>query len=165
MAAWSAVEAGAPELAASVRGRFEAHLHHVVGTLTASGAPRLSGTEVRFHDGQVWLGCMPGSIKARDLRRDPRVAMHAAPIEVEMQLGDAKLAGTTTEITDLAAITDFLRAVGHGDEIPDGQTVDAGVAAAFVVDIASVSLTRVAGEQLEITTWTEADGVVVRHVS
>ena len=59
----------APELAAAVRARFEAHLHHVMGTLRADGSPRLSGTEARFFEGELYLGSMPGARKAADLLR------------------------------------------------------------------------------------------------
>lgn len=165
MARWSSFEAAAPGLAADVRSRFESHLHHVLGTLTKSGAPRLSGTEARFHDGHLWLGCMPMSIKAKDLRRDPRFSLHSAPLDVEMTDGDAKLSGTVSEVTDLAEITRFLRAIGHGAEIPDGETIAPGVASAFVCDVAAATLTRVAGDHLEVTTWTPERGVVQRDVS
>jgi hypothetical protein len=40
-----------------------------LATLRRDGSPRISGTEVEFTDGQVWLGMMPGSLKALDLRR------------------------------------------------------------------------------------------------
>lgn len=170
MASWSEVEAAAPELAAAVRGRIEGHLHHVVGTLTADGSPRLSGTEARFHDGQLWLGCMPKSIKARDLRRDPRFALHSAPLDAEMLDGDAKLSGTVNEVTDLRAITDFMIAIGHGGDpeqggLEPGTEIDPDVAAAFICDIDAVTLTKVNIDHLELTTWTSAGGVTVRSVT
>lgn len=165
MARWGEMEAAAPDVAASIRGRFESHLHHVLGTLTAAGAPRLSGTEVRFHAGDVWLGCMPSSLKAKDLRRDSRFALHSAPTEVEMTAGDAKLSGVVEEITDREAITAFMRAIGHGDDIPEGETIGPDVATAFVCEIESATLTRVAGDHLTLTTWTPTAGVVERHVS
>ena len=165
MATWSEFEEAAPELAAAIRGRIEAHLHHVLGTLTADGSPRLSGTEVRFHDGQLWLGCMPTSVKARDLTRDSRFALHSAPTDVEMTDGDAKLNGTVTEVTDLQAITDFMRAIGHGDAIPEGETIAADAARAFVCDIHAATLTKVAGESLEVTTWSRTKGLTVRRIS
>ncbi len=165
MATWSQVEEAAPELASAIRGRIEAHLHHVLGTLTADGSPRLSGTEARFHDGQLWLGCMPASLKARDLTRDSRFALHSAPMDVEMTDGDAKLSGAVTEVTDLVAITDFMRAIDHGDAIPEGETIAPGLARAFVCDIHAATLTKVAGETLEVTTWSRSNGLTVRHVS
>ena len=85
---WSGFSEAEPELARRIRGRFDAHLHHVVGTLDSSGAPRVSGTEVRIVDDDVWLGSMANSVKVLDLRRDPRCSIHSAPLDAEMKDGD-----------------------------------------------------------------------------
>lgn len=166
MATWGAFEASAPDFATAVGGRFQSHLHHVLGTLRADGSPRLSGTEARLHDGELWLGCMPPSIKARDLRRDPRFSLHSAPVDVEMAEGDAKVSGTVVEMTDRQRIKDWLIAIGHwneADDDGDDEAVLSGVLA-FVCDLDSATLTKVAGDHLEITTWTPTDGIVVRQV-
>ena len=165
MASWAEFENAAPELARVVRGQVEGHLHHVLGTLTADGSPRLSGTEARFHDGQLWLGCMPASLKARDLRRDPRFALHSAPVDVEMAVGDVKMSGTVTEVVDGIAVTDFMIAIGHGADLEPGTPMDPAIATAFTCNLDAVTLTRVAGDHLEVSTWTEPAGVTVRAVS
>ncbi len=154
MPTWSEFAAASPELADAVRRRIESHLHHVMGTLRADGSPRLSGTEVRLFDGDVWLGCMPRSRKAADLRRDPRVAIHTAPTDPEVADGDAKLAGSATEVTDIARLASFLSSLGH---LAEGEELDPADATAFTVDLASVSLTKVVVDHMEITTW-RADG-------
>lgn len=92
-ATWAVFAAAAPALAGQVRERFAANLHHVVGTLRPNGAPRLSGTEVQIDDRAVGLGMMAGSRKLADVRRDPRVEIHSAPVEDDLASGDAKLAG------------------------------------------------------------------------
>lgn len=165
MARWSDFEASAPGLATAVQARFESHLHHVLGTLSADGSPRLSGTEARFHDGQLWLGCMPASVKARDLRRDARFALHSAPIDVEMIEGDAKVCGVVSEVADLVAMTDFMIAIGHGAELEAGTPMEPGIATAFVCDVHAVTLTKVADDHLNVTTWTIDGGLVVRAVT
>ena len=38
-----------------------------MATVRRDGAPRISGTEITFRAGQLWLGGMPGSLKCRDL--------------------------------------------------------------------------------------------------
>src|SRR5205823_6748377 len=76
-AAWAVVEAAEPEFAGRVRERFGAFRHHVLATLRKDGAPRLTGLEADFRDGELWLGMMVGSRKALDLRRDPRFSLHA----------------------------------------------------------------------------------------
>jgi hypothetical protein len=78
MARWEDVAAAEPGFAARVRQEFEAHRHKRLATLRKDGSPRISGIEMDFADGEVWLGVMPDSVKARDLRRDPRLAVHSA---------------------------------------------------------------------------------------
>lgn len=101
MATWAEVERDAPDLASAVRARFAAAKHATMATLRRDGAPRISGTEVEFDGGEVWLGSMPGALKAMDLRRDPRLAIHSPTVDPEgptSWAGEAKLAGTATEV-------------------------------------------------------------------
>ncbi|MCF7551234.1 pyridoxamine 5'-phosphate oxidase family protein [Pseudonocardia sp. WMMC193] len=97
MPSWSEVEEQAPELAARARALFEAHRHKTIATLRADGAPRISGIECAFADGELTFGSMPAARKGADLRRDPRFALHSAtydPPENEAEWeGDAKVAG------------------------------------------------------------------------
>jgi len=82
MATWREFEQEAPELAGLVREAFGRGKHATMATLRADGSPRISGTEVEFtDDGQLRLGSMPGAVKARDLLRDPRVAVHSPTAE------------------------------------------------------------------------------------
>jgi hypothetical protein len=106
---WSEVEAEAPELAALARGFFDAHVHKTLATLRRDGSPRLSATEIDFAEGELWLGSMWRSLKALDLRRDPRFALHSGSEDPPDWRGDAKVAGRAEEITDpgrIAAIID-----------------------------------------------------------
>ena len=100
MASWSEVEAHAPELVALARGFLDANAHKTLATLRRDGSPRISGTEVIFAEGELWLGSMWRSLKALDLQRDPRFALHSASAEPSAWTGDAKLAGRVEEIED-----------------------------------------------------------------
>ncbi len=100
MASWSEVEAHAPELVALARGFFDANAHKTLATLRRDGSPRISGTEVIFAEGELWLGSMWRSLKALDLQRDPRFALHSAPADPSSWTGDAKLAGRVEEELD-----------------------------------------------------------------
>ncbi|MFF8635987.1 pyridoxamine 5'-phosphate oxidase family protein [Streptomyces pilosus] len=96
---WAAFTAVEPELARSVEQRFAAYTHHVLATLRRDGSPRTTGLEVRFSDGELWLGMMPDSLKALDLRRDPRFALQANPGEgTGMGGGDVRIGGRAVEI-------------------------------------------------------------------
>jgi hypothetical protein len=100
MPSWSAVEAEAPELAALARGFLDAYVHKTLATLRRDGSPRISGTEVVFSEGELWLGSMWHSSKALDLLRDPRFALHSGSADPPDWAGDAKLAGRAEEVTD-----------------------------------------------------------------
>jgi nitroimidazol reductase NimA-like FMN-containing flavoprotein (pyridoxamine 5'-phosphate oxidase superfamily) len=145
-ATWAEFEAAAPELAARVAGRFAANRHHVLATVRRDGRPRATGIEVSFLDGEVWLGMMPGSRKAADLRRDPRLALHSAPLESDLADGDAVLTGRAVELTDPAEVAAYLRRVSPAEGGPTEAVV-------FRVALEEVSLTRVAGSELVIVHW------------
>ncbi len=115
MASWSEFEAAAPALAARVRARLDAHTHKTLATVRGDGAPRISGTESEFADGELWIGSMWQARKARDLRRDPRFALHSGSDDPPDWAGDAKLAGIAEEITDPERVREIA-----GDKAPAG---------------------------------------------
>ncbi len=101
MASWRELEASEPAFAKKAQARFDAYKHKTMATLRKDGSPRISGTEVEFADGEVTLGMMPGSLKALDLQRDPRIAVHSGtedPTEQPLEVIDAKLSGVAIEI-------------------------------------------------------------------
>ena len=141
----------APELAAAIRARFEAERHHVLATLRADGSPRVSGTEVGFRNGQLFLGSMPDARKAHDLQRDPRCALHAHTGDGTMAGGDAKVAGRAVEVTDEPTLATFQSA-----EQPPGPFH------LFLLDLTEAVLTTVADDQLVVQVW--RPGAEVRTV-
>ena len=150
MAAWKDVEQAEPELAARVRRLFDAGRHKTIATLRADGAPRISGIECEFADGELKFGSMPGARKGADLRRDPRFALHGPPVhpqegrEAEWP-GEAKIAG---------------RAVVAG---PAGDESAGDGDLLFRADISEVVLTRLNPEAtlLVIESWTPRRGLHV----
>jgi hypothetical protein len=150
MASWSEIEAAAPELAAQARKVFEVHLHKTLATIRKDGSPRISGTEARFFEGDIYLGSMPGSRKADDLRRDPRLALHCATVDTKLVDGDAKLSGRAVEVTDAGTISRFTDSLE--ERPPDPFPL-------FRIDITELTLTRVAGDHLVIEMWHEGRGL------
>ena len=139
MAKWKEIEDDAPEFARRVRGRFEAGTNKTIATVRADGAPRISGLEMNFADGEVTFGMMGGSRKIADVRRDPRIAVHCPTIEPPEGEpsgweGDAKLAGLAVET---------------------GPVAEPGNGGAFRIDITEVVLTYVGtpADHLVIETW------------
>ncbi|WAX78404.1 pyridoxamine 5'-phosphate oxidase family protein [Streptomyces sp. KMM 9044] len=98
---WEAFTTAEPALAKTVEERFATHTHHVLATLRKDGSPRTTGLEVRFLNGELWLGMMPDSLKALDLRRDPRFALQANPGSgTGMGGGDVRISGRAIEVED-----------------------------------------------------------------
>jgi pyridoxamine 5'-phosphate oxidase-like protein len=155
MASWKEFEAEAPELAGRVRAAFDAHRHKLLATLRRDGSPRISGIEATFADGELWLGMMPGSRKALDLRRDPRLALHSASLDPPEDdpagwPGDAKLAGRAVEVSDPA----LKERLAGGSGQPDESHL-------FRVEVAEVVHTRVGdpADHLVIELWRPGRGV------
>jgi hypothetical protein len=147
VASWSEFEREAPELAARVRARLDAHVHKTIATLRRDGSPRISGTETRFQAGELWIGSMWQALKARDLRRDPRFALHSGSDDPSAWTGDAKLAGMAEEITDPERVR----------EINEGE----GRSHLFRLDLREVSTVGLdeARKALVIEVWTPGAGV------
>ena len=145
------MEAAAPDLATRVQARFDATLHKTMATIRRDGSPRISGTEVVFAEGGVWLGSMPSAMKALDLRRDGRCALHSAPIDEKLTDGDAKIAGVATEVTDPATIR---RVWPHWDDLPGADQSHA-----FRIDVTEVVLVTVEDDKMVMRSWTPAKGL------
>ncbi len=154
MPSWSHVEAEAPELAALARAFLDAHVHKTLATLRRDGAPRISGTEVNFADGELWLGSMWRSLKALDLLRDPRFALHSGLADPPDWTGDAKLAGRAEEVTDPER-----KAAIIGDDAPPGPSH------LFRVDVTELVVVRLGDPayHLVIETWHAGRGVTRRE--
>ncbi len=73
---WADVEAQQPRLAALGRQRLGSPGVVLVGTICKDGTPRISPVEPFFWRGDLWLPMLLGSLKAKDLIRDPRVLVH-----------------------------------------------------------------------------------------
>jgi hypothetical protein len=150
MPSFSAFEAAAPALAAAVRARLTAHTHLTLATVRADGGPRISGTECRFEDGELWIGSMWQALKARDLQRDPRYALHSGSDDPPEWTGDAKVSGTVEEITDLDTVTRL-----------NGEAANDGESHLFRLDIHEASTVQVdeAAKLLIVEVWTPERGV------
>jgi hypothetical protein len=141
VAAWREFEALEPDFAPRVQALLTTRKHLTMATLRRDGSPRISGTEVEFSTGELWIGSMPGAVKAADLRRDPRVAIHGptadppagAPAEWS---GEAKIAGRAEAVES------------------DGDSHR------FRIDVEEAVITRLnhAGDRLVIESWNPTRG-------
>ena len=154
MSSWRDVSARAPELATAVRTRFEAHGLALMATLRQDGSPRISGIEFVFAGSGLWLGMMQDSLKAKDLLRDPRIALHNATIDKDVAEGDAKIAGKAIAVTDEETFAEYRAAFEeHTGYPPPPEEFHL-----FNVDVTELSMVRPAGDHLVIEVWTEGGG-------
>jgi hypothetical protein len=128
----------------------------MMATVRKDGSPRISGIEATFADGQLWLGMMPESRKALDLRRDPRLALHSTSADPEMPDGDAKIAGRAIEHTGVETKTAFSNTLEES-----GQEIPTGPFHLFSVDIQEAVLIRLGdpADHLVIETWRQGRGL------
>jgi hypothetical protein len=154
MPSWSEVETEATELAVLARGFFDAHAHKTLATLRRDGSPRVSATEVDFAEGELWLGSMWRSLKALDLQRDPRFALHSGSDDPPEWRGDAKVAGRVEEVTDPERI-----AAINGEGAPSGPSH------LFRADIVELVVVRLGDppDHIVIESWHAGRGVSRRE--
>ena len=151
VSSWREVEAAAPELSVRARERLQAHKHLTLATLRRDGSPRISGIEIIFAEGEVWLGSMPNAVKALDLQRDPRYAVHSGSDDPDKGWpGDAKVAGRVEEIDD----EERKRAI-VGDNAPPGPLH------LFRCDVTELVVVRLGdpADHLLIESWHEGRGL------
>jgi len=139
VASWAEFEASQPEFARRVRKLMSSRKHLTMATLRRDGSPRISGTEVQFAGDQLQIGSMARAVKAMDLRRDGRVAIHGPthdPARSGTWRGEAKISGQAVEVP------------------PDGD------AHAFRIEIEEVVITRLndARDRLVIESWNPRRG-------
>ena len=147
MVTWQTVEEAVPELAQRARALFDAGRHKTIATLRADGAPRISGIECEFTEGQLRFGSMTGSAKSADLHRDPRFAIHGPTFHPEDGAqaewpGEAKVAGRAVPARPVLA-----DGVEHGE--------------LFTADITEVVVTGLNDDAtlLVVEWWTPTDGL------
>ena len=148
---WSDFERAAPALAGAARARLEATRIALLGTVRTDGSPRISPIEPYFTSDRLVLGAMAASLKARDLRRDPRCVLHSTISEPDAGEPEFKLYGRAVplEAADVPATAWWL---SHPRD------------AAYVFTLQIESAASVAWElergEMKITRWSPQKGLV-----
>jgi len=144
MARWADLCTAEPAFAQRVRRAFDVARHKTIATVRRDGSPRISGIEVEFAHGDVWIGTMSDAVKARDLRRDPRLALHSPTVDPPPDdpgawEGEAKLAGSVSGPSDSSSATPRR----------------------FTIDLTEVVLTRIGApaDHLVIESWHPGRGL------
>ena len=97
---WARFKKAAPKLAHKAEELFEKSGVVLLGTIRKDGGPRISPVEFVFLLGEIYLGMMPKSLKARDLLRDPRCTVHSAVSDRMAKHGEFKLHGRAVQVRD-----------------------------------------------------------------
>lgn len=137
MASWAEFEAAEPRFASRVRKLLTTRKHLTMATLRRDGSPRISGTEVQFDGGDLLMGSMARALKAADLQRDSRIAIHGPtrdPSKTGRWRGEAKLAGIAI----------------HAGSTEGGDS--------FRIDLHEVVITRLGNQGLVIESWHPESG-------
>ncbi|MEQ8834005.1 MAG: pyridoxamine 5'-phosphate oxidase family protein [Miltoncostaeaceae bacterium] len=161
MARFEDLRREAPAVAETVERFLRARVHHTLATLRPDGSPRISGTEVLIAHGDLWLGSMWHSPKARDLMRDGRYALHGGSDDPPAWGGDVKVAGRA-EVVDDPEVVAAVMATRPGGEI-EPAPVRFHMFRLEIAEAVTLALPD-PPEHLLATTWREGRGVVVRHL-
>lgn len=108
---WDEFAAACPTIAELADERFRTDQLVMLGTIRPDGTPRISPSEVDFAEGRLLLGMMWRSHKARDLLRDPRLAVHSVPSDKDNPGGDIKLYGRAVEEHDAEVRSAYREAI------------------------------------------------------
>jgi Pyridoxamine 5'-phosphate oxidase len=149
---WHALEQGAPDIATLAAERFDRDRLALLGTLRRDGRPRISPIAPYLARGELLLGAMRRSAKARDLVRDPRCVVHSAVTDPHGGDGELKLSGRAREVTDPAV----------RDAPPDawwiGRPAEEALVVAIEVDEAAFLSWDTAQETMTVRRWSPAIG-------
>ena len=157
MVRWADFTAQAPELASLGTARFDATGLCLVGTLRRDGWPRISPVEPLIADGNLYLGMMPRSTKALDLRRDPRCVVHSTTSDRHGSEGDFKLYGNAVEISDPGELDRYGEALYDAIEWrPEGDFH------LFAVDVTAAAYVRIEDGAMRVRAWRPGEPVTDR---
>ncbi|TDE08318.1 pyridoxamine 5'-phosphate oxidase family protein [Jiangella asiatica] len=156
MVAWSQFVAEAPHVAETfVRRHRATGSLCMLATLRSDGFPRISPVEPRIFEGRLVIVGMPGTLKFKDLGRDPRFSLHTATVDPYVGDGDAKVWGEAVNEQDTGLHDRFAEHLfaETGMDLR-GQPFDPF----YVGDLVGASSVEFADGQLTVTIWKPGEG-------
>jgi hypothetical protein len=156
MLTWQTLRTLAPELVTVGEGRLRQFRVAMLGTIRSDGTPRISPVEPYLGSGELLLGLIRASAKARDLLRDPRCTLHSIIDDPDAGDPELMLRGRFVEVGAAAR---------RGD--PDAWWLSFEETAPLVgtIELESASLLRfnLARSELSVMHWTPMDGLTERR--
>ena len=99
MFGWADFEREAPSVAAAGRELIARYRYLLAGTIRSDGTPRISPVEAHLVDGALVLALEAGTLKVRDLRRDPRIVLNAPIVDPDDPELEFKMRGRAVPIS------------------------------------------------------------------
>jgi hypothetical protein len=156
MPTWRTLRDAAPDIVDVGEARLRRFRLAMLGTIRADGSPRITTIEPYVDSGELLVGVIRGSAKARDLLRDPRCTLHSIVDDPDGGDPELTLRGRFTEV-DLAT----------RQSDPDAWWLSYEESAPLVgtMELEAASLLRFELErgELSIMTWTPQRGVTERR--
>jgi hypothetical protein len=151
---WAELESAAPEVAAAGRGLIERFGYVLIGTIRRDGTPRISPVEAHFVEGDLRVAMMPRTLKARDLRRDPRLVLNVPIVDPHDPGAEFKARGRAIALDDPAArrgTADAIKAASDWRPRDDWHF--------FSIDVEDAALMIWVEGALKMTRWSRAGGL------
>lgn len=151
---WANFEAAAPHLATQCRELIERFRFVLVGTIRRDGTPRISPVEAHIVNSDLMLVMISGTLKARDLLRDPRILLNSPITNPDNPDAEFKLRGRVVEIHDRAlreATAEAIKAVS-GWRPPEAWHF-------FSIDIEDTAFITWEGGVMQMTRWNRDRGL------
>jgi len=154
MSQWADFETAASELAAQCRELIERFRFVLVGTIRLDGTPRISPVEAHIVRGHLMLVMISGTLKARDLLRDPRILLNSPVTHPGDPNAEFKLRGRVVEIQDQALRETTAAAIKatSGWRPPEGWHF-------FSIHIQEAAFIAWKGGEMRMTRWSRDRGL------
>jgi hypothetical protein len=156
---WRNFNQECPELADLAAARFARDQLVLIGTLRPDGSARVSATELDIAAGELFIGMINNSAKARDLLRDPRVTVHSWPPGKDNPDGDIKLYGRAVLVTERAVRERYEDAIFARIAWRPQEPYQC-----FAIDVESAGFLRFAEGSEEVWGWRPGQPLRKRHI-
>ncbi|HEU4760410.1 MAG TPA: pyridoxamine 5'-phosphate oxidase family protein [Dehalococcoidia bacterium] len=100
MSTWAEFAAASPQLAVFGSGRFVDAAVAYLATVRPDGSPRVHPVTPIIGEGRLFLFMEPTSPKGRDLRTNPRYALHSLVVDQHGASGEFLVCGSARPVTD-----------------------------------------------------------------
>jgi hypothetical protein len=151
---WADFAAAAPELAAQGRALIERFGFVLAGTIRADGTPRISPVEAHLVGSDLMLVMIPGTRKAHDVRRDPRIVLQSPVTEAAEPGAEFKLRGRAVEVSNDTARQATANAI---ETVSGWRPPRTWLFVAVVMQAAAY--VAWSGEEMTLTCWDSGHGL------